>query len=188
MNPYSYILEYKNKKMTLAMKALQEAAITLLQKKEVSEIDVKELCTKANVSRNTFYSYYNTVQDVIKEREDYLLNTLFELNLGVMDVKKTLPEDFLFYQETLDFMLENRKEFVLFSTVRADIEFINGWKTRIAYQLFERKRKEGKHISEMEMEIISGATVAGLIYFLSNPEKVSMAELSRLIARTLNNF
>ncbi|MBO5967754.1 MAG: TetR/AcrR family transcriptional regulator C-terminal domain-containing protein [Clostridia bacterium] len=44
-----------------------EALLLLLEKEEYDSISVKNICEKAGVNRSTFYSYYNTKDDLLVE-------------------------------------------------------------------------------------------------------------------------
>ena len=48
-------------------KKMDEALITLLEKKEFSYITVKEICDAAGVSRSTFYLHYENTADLLHE-------------------------------------------------------------------------------------------------------------------------
>ena len=48
-------------------KKIQNTIIELLTKKHLNEISISELCSLANINRNTFYSHYNTTYDVIDD-------------------------------------------------------------------------------------------------------------------------
>ena len=46
---------------------MDEALITLLEKKDLEYITVKEICEKAGVNRSTFYLHYDTIGDLVNE-------------------------------------------------------------------------------------------------------------------------
>lgn len=46
---------------------MDEALITLLEKKELEYITVKEICETAGVNRSTFYLHYETISDLLEE-------------------------------------------------------------------------------------------------------------------------
>jgi hypothetical protein len=186
-NPYSYILDSKERKITPAMKALQDAVVILLDKKEISDIEVKELCEKSNVSRNTFYCYYDYVAEVSAERWRQLLRELFIRNAGIMDGSNDLPDDFLFYKDTMDYLLEHRDEFIVFGVKRADPDFFRTWKAEIAYQLYERGEAAGRHPAGLRLEMMASAAVSGLLYYLSHMENVTLEEVCELISGALKN-
>ena len=46
---------------------MNEALITLLEKKDLEYITVKEICQTAGVNRSTFYLHYESVSDLVNE-------------------------------------------------------------------------------------------------------------------------
>lgn len=46
---------------------MDEALITLLEKKDLEYITVKEICETAGVNRSTFYLHYETISDLVNE-------------------------------------------------------------------------------------------------------------------------
>lgn len=188
MNLYKYTIEQNIRKTTPAMNALQETTIALLAKKEAHKIEVTELCKKANVFRNTFYVYYDSVDDVIAEKGNALLAELHRINTDVMNIENQLPEDFAFFKETVTYVLFHKSEFLTLATIRPDYRFIKKWKDGIAYHLYERKCLSGKTVTEMELEIASSATISGLIYYVSHSDTVSLDFMYDMISKVLNIF
>lgn len=52
---------------------MDKAFLELLDKKSFSRITVKEICEKAGVNRSTFYLHYETVDDLLSETVEYLI-------------------------------------------------------------------------------------------------------------------
>ena len=52
---------------SIASSLMVEALLLLLEKEEYDFISVKDICEKAGVNRSTFYSYYNTKDDLLVE-------------------------------------------------------------------------------------------------------------------------
>ena len=46
---------------------MDEALITLLEKKDLEYITIKEICETAGVNRSTFYLHYETISDLVNE-------------------------------------------------------------------------------------------------------------------------
>ena len=46
---------------------MDEALISLLEKKDFEYITIKEICEKAGVNRSTFYLHYETIDDLLFE-------------------------------------------------------------------------------------------------------------------------
>ncbi len=53
---------------------MDEALITLLEKKDFEYITVKEICDTAEVNRSTFYLHYENVSDLLKETVRYIID------------------------------------------------------------------------------------------------------------------
>ncbi len=56
---------------------MDEALITLLEKKDFSYITIKEICSVAGVNRSTFYLHYENTSDLLKETTQYILDKHF---------------------------------------------------------------------------------------------------------------
>ena len=56
---------------------MDEALITLLEKKDFEYITVKEICDMAGVNRSTFYLHYENTFDLLQETTRYILDKHF---------------------------------------------------------------------------------------------------------------
>ena len=54
---------------------MDEALITLLEKKDFEYITIKEICDTAGVNRSTFYLHYENTSDLLKETTRYIIDT-----------------------------------------------------------------------------------------------------------------
>ncbi len=92
-----------------------KAFINLLETKELHEITISEICTLANVSRNTFYNHYANTSNITKDivlmfnKSFYTYILYFESNhsikissLSINDLSNIIISDFLpFYLQRL---------------------------------------------------------------------------------------
>ena len=53
---------------------MDEALITLLEKKDFEYITIKEICETAGVNRSTFYLHYENTSDLLKETTRYIID------------------------------------------------------------------------------------------------------------------
>lgn len=53
---------------------MDEALITLLEKKDFEYITIKEICDTAGVNRSTFYLHYENTADLLKETTRYIID------------------------------------------------------------------------------------------------------------------
>lgn len=56
---------------------MDEALITLLEKKDFEYITIKEICDTAGVNRSTFYLHYENTFDLLQETTRYILDKHF---------------------------------------------------------------------------------------------------------------
>ena len=62
---------------------MDEALITLLEKKDFEYITIKEICDTAEVNRSTFYLHYENTSDLLKETTCYIIDkhlTYYEID------------------------------------------------------------------------------------------------------------
>lgn len=56
---------YQSKRNEAAQHAIGDALLELLEEKSLSEVNIKELCARAHVSRPTFYRHFDAIEDVL---------------------------------------------------------------------------------------------------------------------------
>lgn len=57
---------------------IDEAFLSILEKKDLEYITVKEICKKADVNRSTFYLHYETINDLLNESADYVIEVFLQ--------------------------------------------------------------------------------------------------------------
>lgn len=73
-------MEHKeNQRVVLTKRMLKEAMLELLKEKQLSQINVSELCRVAGINRATFYKHYAIPQDVLREIEGDVVTALRKL-------------------------------------------------------------------------------------------------------------
>ncbi len=103
-------------------KLMDEALIRLLEKKNYEFITVKEICAKAGVNRSTFYLHYETINDLLMETLQYIIeqrNNSFNNSLQI-DKQKIMScplEDLVLITPQylipyLQFVLDNKRVFI----------------------------------------------------------------------------
>lgn len=55
---------------------LKSALLELLKEKRLDDISISEICAKASVNRNTFYSHYQSLKDLQSEIEGQFMETI----------------------------------------------------------------------------------------------------------------
>lgn len=65
-----------NQRIMLTKKLLKTSLTELLQQQDIYHVSIRELCENAGINRSTFYKYYGSQFDLLKEMEDDLLDAI----------------------------------------------------------------------------------------------------------------
>ena len=100
---------------------MDEALITLLEKKDFEYITIKEICETAGVNRSTFYLHYENTSDLLKETTRYIIDkhfTYYEIDKKRISLQfeTCKREELLFVTDEylvpyLSFIKENQRVF-----------------------------------------------------------------------------
>ena len=100
---------YKNNK-ELAKSYLVEALIKIMERKELEDISVTEICRKAGVSRMTYYRYFDTKKSIL---EFYMMEIIDEYisenedannRVDLHDINR-IKQCFVFFRRYSEFVL-----------------------------------------------------------------------------------
>ena len=89
--------ESRRSKMTRRL--MKDALMELMENRPLASVSITELCSRADVNRSTFYSYYSDLLQVLKEIEDDIIGQLPEAKPieDCADLDKRLIEDFTLF-------------------------------------------------------------------------------------------
>ena len=104
-----------NRKIQMTKRCIREALFECLKEKDINKITISSLCEKADINRSTFYKYYGSQYDVIKEMEQEVIQLINEqLN--------DQPKETSFIQ-LLQFLKSNKETIEIFFECNVDNEF-----------------------------------------------------------------
>ena len=100
---------------------MDEALITLLEKKDFAYITIREICDTAGVNRSTFYLHYDNTSDLLQETTRYMIDkhlAYYEIDPKLLSLQFEARnrEDLLFITEEyltpyLTFIKDNQRLF-----------------------------------------------------------------------------
>lgn len=73
---------HSDRRVKKTKKAIQDALMTLMDKKNISDITIIELTKEADVNRKTFYNHYSDIYQVMDEIENNLVEDLNKRTIG----------------------------------------------------------------------------------------------------------
>ncbi|MDR1555927.1 MAG: TetR/AcrR family transcriptional regulator [Tannerellaceae bacterium] len=83
-------MNVEDKRIKLTKLILKDALVELIETKSINEISITELCRSANINRSTFYKYYSSPQELLRELTKEFINTILEKVRGIEDVDRIL--------------------------------------------------------------------------------------------------
>ena len=104
-----------NRKIQMTKRCIREALFECLKEKDINKITISSLCEKADINRSTFYKYYGSQYDVIKEMEQEVIQLI---NKQLNDQ----PKETSFIQ-LLQFLKSNKETIKIFFECNVDNEF-----------------------------------------------------------------
>ena len=111
----------ENQRIRLSKKMLRDSFITLLQKKDIKDISIQEICQEAQINRTTFYKYYGSQYDLLDDIEIGIFNDLEAcLSNGGAWVSDSISEGL---SETLTYFEKEREKCLILINTAAEKEF-----------------------------------------------------------------
>ena len=69
MKGMNIIMEKVNQRVMITKRMLKDALLRILESKNIDKINITELCKEAGINRATFYTHYETPNDILNEIE-----------------------------------------------------------------------------------------------------------------------
>ena len=117
-------------------RALAESLALLSREKPLNKITVKEVCAKADLSRNAFYTHYPDINGLLAEIEQNTLNRVSEILQEFVDGE--FPQNMLIsLQRLLDMFTAENKNIMLMLLENPNTSFMMNFKTMLGNFFFE---------------------------------------------------
>ena len=162
---------------------LRESLMELMKTKPISAISIKEICAEADLSRSTFYKYYNDQYDLLHKTEEEPLAFIDSIFKKYAFHKNDTRTAIQMVEELLQHIADNKSIYVLFSK-NGDIDFQQNLFISI-YQKNYLKSMTGKLPDEKTKQyyflfIVTG-TIGILYNWIINGMDTPIPELAKLI-------
>ena len=130
--------------------AIMYSLLKLLQEKPIDKITVKDICELCEINRNTFYSYYSDIYQVLEE----LLRSETEKSLKEKQEYKNFYEEYL---QKYHLVLEYKKAvFHLYNSKNRDMILKYFYDvTEDFVEKYVRKEVVGTNLSEEDIEFVT---------------------------------
>ncbi len=164
---------------------LKESLLELMKEKPVDKITPTELCRKANINRNTFYTHYYTPRDVLSEIEsefstqiiDSLQNQFTSEDIAISEMLDEICRIIYEKQEFCKILLSENGDAAFFETIinLGKGVIIEGW------------RNQGVNLSDEKMEMFFSFIVNGSVALIRKWAASDMKNSPREIAELIQH-
>lgn len=156
---------------------LIEALLTLMTEESYDKITIKKICERAQLSRQTFYNFFEEKDDVLRfwfrERYEMILNEYESSKVLVINDITDVFSDFMeSNQEVLKNIIEQKLEYIIANEISKSIPIF-------AAKILDNIEEE--HKCKYINAFLSGALTQILICWFKDSSKLSRKELSDLL-------
>lgn len=167
--------------MTKTEQQICETLISLMEEKPFSKIKVTELTENANLSRSTFYSYYDSIFDVLQAIEDDFLS-------HIVDEKSVnLKHDASVVEENFSYIRDHLQVFQMLTGANGDPSFVARLGNRSRRILSTIADDTNSVLTETQLSIINEFARAGKIqvfrWWADHKNDVSVNEIIAMLDR-----
>lgn len=140
---------------------LKESFIKLLEKKDISQISIKEICEDADINRATFYAHYNDQYDLLRKIENELLDNI-NAHLAELDQEINNMNAVLLAEKIFEYLKENAKLCKLLLSERGDFTF-QKQVIMLVYDIIISQLTDNNMITKEDAEYVYSFTITGCV-------------------------
>ncbi len=163
---------------------LKNALLNILQDKRLDEVTISEICTKAAVNRNTFYSHYQSIKDLLDEIEaEFLEVVLSKIHVDSESTKGVTS----LLTKIFEVVQENKEMCRLLFTDNGDKNFIRTI-VMFAMPAAVKNWQDELNIPEEKATKLYYFTIGGAVYVIEQWIKDDFVETPEELANILNQL
>jgi AcrR family transcriptional regulator len=140
---------------------LKESFIELLEKKDISQISIKEICEDADINRATFYAHYSDQYDLLRKIENELLDNI-NAYLAEYEKKNNNMSDVMLAERIFEYIKENARLCKLLLSERGDFSFQKQIMS-LVYDTIIAELTDNNKIAKEDAEYVYSFTITGCV-------------------------
>ena len=163
-------------------------ALLLKKYKDINKVNVKELVKQCNISRSTFYSHYQSINDVVDSiKNDYLNNIIDSMDISGIDDIELFVVNVHKYLKVNDEIIH--QFFKGKNTFMFAISFADRIKEKIITAIDEELLEKYKKEIYLELSIyVDGYVMEVINYFLSDNYYLKIKDINKSILIKIEHF
>lgn len=169
----------KNPSALRSMECLRKSFLSLLEEEKYERVSVKEICSRADLTRQTFYKMFNTKEEII----DYHFSILFGqfaqecgCNLILSEIALAFARFFYENREFIRILVSNKLTYLLEEQFEVYLKKIDLY----------RRINERERYPDYTTAFIAGALTQILVHWFGRGFDLEIGELGRLIVEILS--
>ena len=171
-------------------KLIKHAYVELLREKDIDKISVKDVVTRADVNRGTFYAHYSSVAAVSEQIGNEIISALFEFLDEFKDTR--LIENPLPFLRKISRFLEQDLEFYrLLNHSQRSVAFLNRLKTLFMEKIFSDEKKmsaiKNKDQFKVAVDVFASGFVGLYQDWFNDKIKMSLDDLALNFSEIIKN-
>lgn len=159
---------------------LKESFIDLLEKKDISQITVKEICENADINRATFYAHYNDQYDLLAKIEDEFLENIRDY-LDELEQNNNKVNPVLLAEKIFEYIKENAKLCKLLLSERGGLNFQKRV-MMLVYDTIINELTSNSRITKEDAEYVYSFTITGCVGIVQKWLDEDMKKSARFMA------
>lgn len=178
-----------DKRVVKTKNAIFDAFKQLVQQKDMADISISELTQKANITRSTFYMYYDTVGDVRSDIENEIVARIDKI-MSEADLLNSMTDPYPLFSALASEITEQDRDnrYILSSTNSGQLLDKINERFVTAYVHFITEVNDGTDIGKARY--IAAFTIAGMtecfkIWF-NHKSSITLEELCKNIAEVVS--
>ena len=165
-------------------KAIRNAYALLLKNKNSNQISIKDIADVADISRKTFYYYYDGVWQIEDEIENELANILFK-ELENLDIELLLKNPYTLFQKITEIMSDDLE---FYGNLLLNAKTLLSKFSALLEEEFN-KRLKMSNVKDGTANIISKYCIQGVTaiyqYWFSSDREIPLEQISKDLSKIM---
>jgi AcrR family transcriptional regulator len=173
-----------SRRIRMTKRILRECVLELLKEKPISNISVRELCSRADIHRSSFYHHYSDIYDLFESLE----NESVEQLTRYMEQRVRRKNQISAMTDLLSYLQDNSD--LHLTLVRSSLTYTGHLRDTV-FQVYSRYYQDiGKSFSDEDMCLIdfnTAGTLEVIQKWLTNDKSRSPQEMAAMVFSCVKN-
>lgn len=169
---------------------LKKVLIELMHSVDADKISVKDVAQKANISRASFYRYYNSIDDILQSIEDEFIEGMRDCSRYYISTPiniHKLGQPYPSFIQIAEFLSGHKEEFLVLTGFHGDARFVSRFKKLIKEFYCGKIAFEGIITDNVDVyiEFVIAGNISAIRYWLEKKPNMKPEDIAPVIQRML---